>query len=200
MSAHHPAPAGPPPLARGPRVTIGPYAHGDAEEFTAAARDSAALHRPWLFPPRTVREYRDWAARLTEDPARTGFLLRERAAGGRIAGFVNINNIVGGAFRCGALGYGSFAHAAGRGLMAEGLALVIRYAFGPMELHRLEANVQPGNSASLRLVRAAGFRLEGMSPDFLFIDGAWRDHERWAITSEMVPQDGPAGTGTAPAP
>jgi ribosomal-protein-alanine N-acetyltransferase len=70
--------------------------------------------------------------------------------------------------------------------MGEGLGLVLRYAFGPMGLHRLEANIQPGNEASIGLVRGAGFRLEGFSPDFLHIDGAWRDHERWAVTTEML--------------
>jgi [ribosomal protein S5]-alanine N-acetyltransferase len=191
------------PAAEG-RVLIRPFAPGDAAEFTAAARASTALHRPWLFPPTTAEQYAAYAGRLTGAADRAGFLVCETGGAtgtgdgttadgagpaarpvreGRIAGFVNINNIVRGAFRCGSLGYGAFAHAAGRGLMSEGLRLVLDHAFGPMGLHRLEADIQPGNTASAALVRGAGFRLEGYSPDFLFIDGAWRDHERWALTA-----------------
>ncbi|MFD7071046.1 GNAT family N-acetyltransferase [Streptomyces sp. NPDC059913] len=177
-------------LAEGRRVGIRPFTPGDAEEFTARARESRELHRPWLFPPEDTAAYTAYADRLTGDPARAGFLVCERGGtGGRadaIAGFININNIVAGAFRCGALGYGAFAHAAGRGLLGEGLRLVLDHAFGPLGLHRLEANIQPGNAGSIALVRRAGFRLEGFSPDFLFIDGAWRDHERWAVTAEMT--------------
>lgn len=179
-------------LAEGPRAAIRYFTLDDGPEFTARARRSRELHRPWLFPPDDLTEYENYARRLIEEPTRAGFLVCERAAGdtghaGDIAGFININNIVHGGFRSGALGYGVFAHAAGRGLMSEGLALVIRYAFGPaLNLHRLEINVQPRNTASIALARRAGFRLEGFSPDMIYIDGAWRDHERWAITAEMV--------------
>lgn len=170
-------------LAAGPRVGLRAFSPDDAGEFTARARESRDLHRPWLFPPCTEEAYATYAGTLLGDPARAGFLVCEREEGGRIAGFVNINNIVRGAFRSGALGYGAFAHAAGRGLLTEALGVLLAYAFGPMELHRLEANIQPGNTASRALVRRAGFRLEGFSPAMLFIDGAWRDHERWAITA-----------------
>ncbi|MFG2681581.1 GNAT family N-acetyltransferase [Streptomyces sp. NPDC048392] len=181
-------------LAEGPRVGIRHFTHADAAEFTARARQSKDLHHPWLFPPDSVQTYEAYAARLIEDRTKAGFLVCERdpagtsqdASGGSIAGFVNINNIVGGGFLSGALGYGAFAHAAGRGLMREGLDLVVRHAFGPMRLHRLEINVQPGNAASIALARACGFHLEGFSPRMLYIDGAWRDHQRWAITAENV--------------
>ncbi|MCX5203074.1 GNAT family N-acetyltransferase [Streptomyces sp. NBC_00237] len=169
-------------LAESPRVGIRPFRRSDAAEFTARARESRELHRPWLAPPQTPEAFRAYAGTLLEDPSRAGFLVCTRDDD-RIAGFININNIVEGAFQNGALGYGAFAHASGRGLMAEGLDLVLRHAFGRLGLHRLEANIQPGNAASLALVRRAGFRYEGCSPDFLFIAGEWRDHERWAITA-----------------
>ncbi|WP_175410958.1 GNAT family N-acetyltransferase [Streptomyces sp. TRM64462] len=173
-------------LAEGRRVGVRPFRYEDADEFTARARESRGLHRPWLFPPDTADAYAGYARALIEAPDRAGYLVCARESGA-VAGFVNINNIVRGSFLSGALGYGAFAHAAGRGLMSEALELVLSHAFGPLGLHRLEANIQPGNAASLALVRRAGFRKEGFSPAMLFIDGAWRDHERWAITAEMLP-------------
>jgi ribosomal-protein-alanine N-acetyltransferase len=176
-------------LAEGPRVGIRHFTYQDGAEFTARARESKDLHQPWLFPPDSAPAYTAYAARLIEDPSKAGFLVCEKGDGS-IAGFININNIVEGGFQSGTLGYGAFAHAAGRGLMREGLDLVVRYAFGPMRLHRLEINVQPMNAASIALARGCGFRLEGFSPKMLFVDGAWRDHERWAITAEMIGEPG----------
>jgi ribosomal-protein-alanine N-acetyltransferase len=68
--------------------------------------------------------------------------------------------------------------------MTEALTLTLRIAFRRLRLHRVEANIQPGNRASIALVRRAGFRREGLSPRYLKIGGRWRDHERWALTVE----------------
>ncbi|MCD9140825.1 GNAT family N-acetyltransferase [Streptomyces albireticuli] len=177
-------------LARGPRVAVRPLTRADGPEFTRLVRASTDLHRPWLSMPDTEATFAAYADRL-DGEQRVGLLVclpGEEGAADTPAGFININNIVRGAFLCGALGYGAFSPSAGRGYLGEGLGLVLRHAFGPLGLHRLEANVQPGNTASLRLVKRHGFRLEGFSPGFLFIDGAWRDHERWAITADMLPE------------
>jgi ribosomal-protein-alanine N-acetyltransferase len=172
-------------IVQGPRVHLRPITLDDSEEFVNAALASRDLHHPWLSASEDTESFAAYVGRIDADPAKLGFLVCDNSDD-TIAGGVNINNIVMGAFRCGALGYAAFAHAAGRGLMSEALDLAVRHAFGPLGLHRLEANVQPGNAPSIALVRRYGFRLEGLSPDFLFIEGAWRDHERWAITTEMV--------------
>jgi ribosomal-protein-alanine N-acetyltransferase len=78
-----------------------------------------------------------------------------------------------------------------RGLMRPALLAVIRHAFGPLRLHRVEANIQPGNVASIALARACGLQHEGFSPAYLKVGGRWRDHERWALV--RTPSDGDRG-------
>ena len=75
--------------------------------------------------------------------------------------------------------------------MTEGLGVVLERAFTDLGLHRVEANIQPGNIASLALVRRCGFEREGFSPGYLKIGGRWRDHERWAIRLEHWRSLGP---------
>jgi [ribosomal protein S5]-alanine N-acetyltransferase len=111
-------------------------------------------------------------------------LLVCRRVDGAIVGVVNVSEIVRAAFQSAYLGYYAFRPHAGQGYMTEGLALVLRHAFRSLGLHRLEANIQPGNDPSRKLVRRLGFRKEGFSPRYLKIGGRWRDHERWAIVRE----------------
>ena len=104
---------------------------------------------------------------------------------GELAGVINLSEIVRGNFRSAYLGYYAFTPHDGQGWMAQGLALAIRDAFRRLRLHRVEANIQPGNKASLRLVKKLGFRREGYSPRYLKIGGRWRDHERWALLADQ---------------
>jgi [ribosomal protein S5]-alanine N-acetyltransferase len=85
-----------------------------------------------------------------------------------------------GGFRSGFLGYYAFAGHERQGLMREGLLLAVHHAFKQLGLHRVEANIQPANRASIALARSCGFSQEGYSPRYLKIGGPWRDHERWA--------------------
>ena len=89
-----------------------------------------------------------------------------------------------GAFQSAYVGFYAFAGFERTGMMTEGLALVLNRAFNELDFHRIEANIQPPNTASAALVRRLGFRKEGFSPKYLLIDGGWRDHDRWAILKE----------------
>ena len=178
-----------------PAVSLSAPSAADAAEFIAAARASVALQQPWVSAPDTPERYAAFLARADrEDQA--SYLVRH-AECGELAGYVNINNIVRGARRSGYLGYAAFASHAGRGIMTAGLRAVVSDAFAGLGLHRLEANIQPDNTPSLRLVQRLGFRREGYSPRYLMVDGDWRDHERSAVLAEDWPSgDRPPGAGS----
>jgi [ribosomal protein S5]-alanine N-acetyltransferase len=168
-------------------VSLSTPSSADEAEFIAAVRESRSLLHPWADPadtPQRFAAYLDRAARVDH----ACFLVRH-ASCGKLVGFVNINSIVRSALQSGYLGYAGFASHAGRGLMTAGLRAVVTTAFGDMRLHRLEANIQPANARSIALVRRLGFRHEGFSPQYLMIDGQWRDHERWAVLAEDWPAD-----------
>jgi ribosomal-protein-alanine N-acetyltransferase len=151
----------------------------DEAAFIAAARASRKLHRPWVQPPCDAQAFALYLARF-DASAHHGFVVE---ADGELAGAVNLTNIVMGGFCSGYLGYYAFAGFEGRGLMTRGLDAIVQHAFKELGLHRLEANIQPGNTASIALAKRCGFQLEGYSPRYLKIGGRWRDHERWARIS-----------------
>jgi ribosomal-protein-alanine N-acetyltransferase len=154
----------------------------DAAEVCALHRASARMYRGVTRPPRTAREYRLYLRHATAEGSRA-WLVRRRGDDA-IVGAVELSQIVRGAIRNACLGYHIGAPFARQGYMTEGVQLALARAFGPLKLHRVEANVQPGNRASRALLRRAGFTREGYSRRYLKLDGRWRDHERWAILVE----------------
>jgi ribosomal-protein-alanine N-acetyltransferase len=68
--------------------------------------------------------------------------------------------------------------------MPLALAAACDHAFIALGLHRVEVNIRPENSASLRVVEKLGFRDEGMRLRYLHIAGEWRDHRSFALTTE----------------
>jgi ribosomal-protein-alanine N-acetyltransferase len=102
-----------------------------------------------------------------------------------IVGTFNISNIVRGYFQSAYLGYEVFSPHQRKGYMSQGLKLLLHYAFTELNLHRLEANVQPENTYSIRLLAKSGFIKEGYSKNYLNVGNqGWRDHERWAIVND----------------
>lgn len=151
-------------------------------EFLQAVHRSRSLHRNRVTPPDTSAKYREYL-KASRRKNQESFLIINKVNGG-LVGVVNISGIILGYFKSAHLGYYAFLPHAGSGLMKDGLTQVIRNAFNEIKLHRLEANILPGNNRSRGLVKGLGFRLEGYSPSYLKICGRWRDHERWAILSD----------------
>ena len=179
----------PEPLATRPgsRVELRDLVYADREAFLEMVRESRELHRPWTYPPERPDQFDDLVSRTVRDDFKC--LAAVLVENGELVGIFTISQIVRGYFQSAYLGYYASARYAGKGLMAEAMALVLDHAFGPLSLHRLEANIQPGNAPSIALARGAGFRLEGYSPRYLLIGGRWRDHERYAITADEHAQN-----------
>jgi [ribosomal protein S5]-alanine N-acetyltransferase len=106
--------------------------------------------------------------------------------GGRLAGQMNVSNVVHGALRSSTVGYWVDREVAGRGIVPTALALAIDHCFTAVGLHRVEVDIRPENEASLRVVEKLGLRREGYYERFLDIDGGWRDHVAFAVTVEEL--------------
>jgi len=169
----------------GRRVRIRRPVADDEAAYLDAVRRSADFIRPWNPVESRPGDFHRLLAAIEADDAESYVIVDRTDAG--LAGLVNLRGIVRARFQNASLGYNAFLPYAGTGRMREGLELVIEHCFAierGLSLHRLEINVQPGNERSSELARRLGFRLEGRSPRMLYINGAWRDQERYALTVE----------------
>lgn len=175
-----------PATLEGNRVHMRPPRRSDEHAFVAQAARSRALHRRWVQPPDTPEAFAAYVQRyrrLDTSVRHAGFVVL-RNDDNALAGVVNFSEIVRGAFQSAYVGYYAFAPLVGHGYMSEAFVLALDYAFGALELHRVEANVQPANSRSLALVARIGFVREGYSRRYVKIAGRWRDHVRFAMLAD----------------
>ena len=147
--------------------------------FLQAARDSRELHGDWVAPPLTAEAYDTWITRMEDERSRA-FIVIDPAEF-LPAAMVTLSEIVRGPLQSAFVSYYALAPYAGRGFVRAALLQVIKHAFTGLRLHRLEANIQPQNEASKRLIECVGFTYEGYSPRYLRVKGEWKDHERWAL-------------------
>ena len=150
----------------------------DRREFLELVRASRELHWPWISPPSTPQLFRRYLRRAQSDEHEAFAVCRGDT--GAIVGVVNINNILRGSMLSGTVSYYAAEAHARQGFMRAGLLQVKDHAFRTLGLHRLEANIQAANVASIALASGCGFQLEGVARRLLYINGAWRDHQRWA--------------------
>ena len=104
--------------------------------------------------------------------------------GGRLVGQISVAGVVHGAIRSASIGYWVDAAVAGRSIAPTALALTIDHCFREVGLHRIEVDIRPENSASLRVAQKLRLRREGFFERYLDIDGGWRDHVVFGITVE----------------
>jgi [ribosomal protein S5]-alanine N-acetyltransferase len=195
-------PGWPAVLADG-NVVLRPYRRGDARAWS----EIRVSNEEWLsrWEPSPPGPWRD-----LNSPAAFRFVLRELRRTGadgtampfavclrtpgsrtdRLVGQLSLGSIVRRAFCSCYAGYWVDARVAGQGIIPTALALAVDHAFNAGALHRVEVNIRPENTPSRRVVEKLGFREEAYHPRYLHIDGGWRDHIGYAITTEDVALDG----------
>ncbi len=118
-----------------------------------------------------------WAVEYQPDPHQPGVFV----------GQVTVSGITYGSAGWAQIGYWIDPRWAGRGIIPTAVAMACDHCFSTLRLHRIEVAIRPENSNSLAVVRKLGFRYEGRRPAYMHVDGAWRDHEVFALHAEEVP-------------
>jgi ribosomal-protein-alanine N-acetyltransferase len=175
--------------------------HGDVKLRIAKMRDSKPLeklilgNREWLRPweatnpgaPNSfdVRSQLRGLLRQLDDQSGMPFVIEVQ---GVVQGQLNVANIMYGSVSSAVIGYWVSPEIAGRGVAPTSVALVTDYLMNQVGLHRVEIDVRPENTASLRVIEKLGFRYEGVKQRYIHINGDWRDHYIFALTGEEVPE------------
>jgi len=154
----------------------------DFEEMRTLFSESRKFYKGLIDTPDSIEQFTAYVAR-NESEVNECFVIC-RATDEKIVGVINLSQIFRRSFQNAYLGYSLGVKYTGRGDMTEAVALVLRFAFKDLKLHRFEANVQPENLPSIAVLLHCGFTKEGFSRKYLKIAGRWRDHERFAIIRE----------------
>lgn len=166
---------------------------GDVGELRALLRRNQAHLEPWNPAPRAgedptsiteisnmvLRERREW-----KHGRAFAFMLAPREQPSRLVGKIALSGVMRGAMHGAHLGYWMDEDHQSKGLCTEGIRAVLDFAFGPAQLHRIQAAIMPRNSRSLRVIEKLGFRREGYAERYLHIAGNWEDHILFARTRE----------------
>ncbi len=172
------------------RLVLAQLRSGMEQTLRAFLYDNRAHFAPWEPPlPQNAFEPDHLRALIvrTEHEFAKGAALRlmlfPHDDPARIIGSVSFSQISRGAFQAAFLGYKIARDHEGKGLMREALRAAIGYLFNDRRLHRIHANYIPENVRSGKLLAHLGFTIEGYAKDYLFINGAWRDHMLTSLTN-----------------
>lgn len=169
-------------VATGERVHLQLPAPCHKNLFVNFVRRNKEFHEPWVYVSSDPKFYDQYLRRMKMGSSLGFFVFTNM--GSEFVGVINLNSIRLDPFSSASLGYYADEGFCKKGLMKEGIRLVLGHAFYKIGLNRVEANIQPGNTASLALVKSIGFQKEGFSAKFLQIGNEYKDHERWAYLSD----------------
>jgi ribosomal-protein-alanine N-acetyltransferase len=175
-------------------VVLRPLRRRDGRAWSQLRADNAAWLERWEATSPLTGENRMTVASFSEyvrtlsNQARSGTMLPFGVElDGELVGQLTVASITYGSLCSASIGYWVSQHVAGRGVTPTGVAMATDYCWYVLGLHRIEINIRPENGPSLRVVEKLGFRDEGVRERYLHIQGGWRDHRTFALTSEEVP-------------
>ena len=160
------------------RLRLRPLAPADADALYRMHADPRVM-RYWSTPPWADPHLAEELIKVDADALRLGQHLRlalTRRDGidsdGAFIGTCSLFNFVEPSRRA-EIGYAQVAAAWGQGFMHEALSALVAYAFGELNLHRIEADIDPRNTASAKSLVRLGFVEEGHL------------RERWIVAGEV---------------
>lgn len=174
------------------RIELRPLRLRDATAWREVRTRNARWLRPWeatlpLAEHDAPTTYGAMVRRLRAEAREGRSLPFALSVDGAFAGQVTVGGISRGSLLSAYIGYWIDQRVAGRGIMPTAVAMATDHCFREVGLHRVEINIRPENTASLRVVEKLGFRAEGLRERYLHIDGDWRDHLTFALCAEDVP-------------
>jgi [ribosomal protein S5]-alanine N-acetyltransferase len=156
--------------------------HDDCGKMLELNKSSLEFYKSLVNPLLDAESFKLYVDRNLEEANECFIICRKDD--NKIVGAINLSQIFRKAFQNAYLGYSLGVNFTGKGYMSETVELILQHAFENLQLHRIEANVQPHNLASIKVLQRCGFTKEGFSRKYLKIDDVWCDHERWAIILE----------------
>lgn len=182
-----------PATLREGRIGLRPIRLRDAAAWREVRRVNAEWLRPWeatlpIGETDAPMSFAGMVRRLRAEAREGRTLPWVITLDGDLVGQVTVGGIARGSLLSGYIGYWIDSRVAGHGITPTAVAMASDHCFDVLGLHRIEINIRPENTASLRVVEKLAFRAEGAREKYLHIDGAWRDHLTFALCREDVPE------------
>lgn len=186
-------------LPDGRRLTLRPLVRRDRVEWESVRERNAEWLSRWestVPGERSARLPFGQLRRGLDRAGRNGLALPLVVdVDGRIAGQVQLFDVLWGARRSGLAGYWLAQEATGQGFATWALAALVDHALLDVGLHRVEVSIRPENTPSLRVVERLGLPEEGRLRGFMHVEGGWRDHRSFAVLAEDLAPGGYAPGG-----